>query len=327
MRSRLRNRGFTLIELLVVIAIIAILVALLLPAVQQAREAARRSTCKNNLKQIGLALHNYHESHKSFPMGTSMGPPRWAGNNKGTWAIMILPFIDQAPVYKMIDMKSLTSARNQFITGSTSKRLRTVAVPGYKCPTDTHREIWGNGNTGWAKSTYAMSIGNQRMAAGGLDLGNRWGTGRSNLGQTGVGGQLSGMCGRYMWCARIRDVTDGTSNTIHVGEVRPACMTWGHLGHWYWPSVKAGTSMGLNVPIRDCLDSAAIPTTDPSMQKYPGQQRRGNWAVAHGFRSMHPGGVHFLLVDGTVKFIPEVIDDLTYQRLGDRRDGQVVGEF
>lgn len=327
MRSRWRKRGFTLIELLVVIAIIAILVALLLPAVQQAREAARRSQCKNNLKQIGLALHNYHETHKSFPMGLSIGPPRWTGGNKGTWMIQILPFIDQAPVHKMINMKSNPMARDQFITGSTTKRLRTIPVPAYKCPTDTHREIWGNGNTGWAKATYGVSFGNQRMATGGVDVGNRWGTDRQNLANTGTAGLISGMSSRYMWNPRIRDVTDGTSNTIHVGETRPACMPWGYLGHWYEWGPNGATSPGLNIPIGDCLDAAVIPTTDPSMQKYPGQHRRGNWAVAQSFRSMHPGGVHFLLVDGTVKFLTDVIDDLTYQRLGDRRDGEVVGQF
>ncbi|MDA1231752.1 MAG: DUF1559 domain-containing protein [Planctomycetota bacterium] len=328
MRSRFRKRGFTLIELLVVIAIIAILVALLLPAVQQAREAARRAQCKNNLKQIGLALHNYHETHKGFPMGLSIGPPRWTGGSKGTWMIQILPQIDQTPAYKMINQKSSAAVWDQFVTGSTTQRLRTVQVPGYKCPTDTHRDIWGSGDTGWAKATYAGNMGNQLMNTGGVNVGNRWGTGGSNIAQTGSGGQISGMFGRYMWNARIRDVEDGTSNTFHVGEIRPACMAWGYLGHWYPWAGNAATSAGINLTIRDCLDAAVIPATDPKVQKYGAANHvRGRWSVSNSFASMHPGGVHFLLVDGTVKFVTDVIDDVTYQRLGDRRDGEVVGEF
>src|SRR5687767_6530245 len=162
--ARFRSRfGFTLIELLVVIAIIAILIALLLPAVQQAREAARRTQCKNNLKQFGLAVHNYHDVHKQFPLtvGASPGSPpqTWVTMEKGTYLVQVLPFIEQAPLFQSIDFKGDQTLDDQVMPGTT-KLFRSQVIPMYICPSDGSPEIQ---QTDRAKTNYAMSMGAQSM--------------------------------------------------------------------------------------------------------------------------------------------------------------------
>ncbi|MBC8291190.1 MAG: DUF1559 domain-containing protein, partial [Planctomycetes bacterium] len=158
------KKGFTLIELLVVIAIIAILIALLLPAVQQAREAARRSQCKNNLKQIGLALHNYHETGGTLPPGVinttwpSSGTPLPAASNQLAWSTMILPFLDQAPLYKkFLTTQPLASTPN-------NNALAQEILTAYRCPSDTGEEQAAQDVTNlgvdWGTSNYPGNFGN-----------------------------------------------------------------------------------------------------------------------------------------------------------------------
>lgn len=346
MRSRLRKRGFTLIELLVVIAIIAILVALLLPAVQQAREAARRAQCKNNLKQIGLALHNYHETHKSFPPShvhriSGGNGPAWTNSSKGSWMVQILPFIDQGPLYKSIDFKKEGANSNtvganmsveyQRVPGNNGKYNQTIPIPGYMCPTDTAPEVRGNGATnGRAKSCYAMSFGDQLMPNTGCPRnGNTTKTGGHGHGNSGNQGYMSGMGSRGAWAAKMRDVTDGTSNTIHVGETTPACSDH-HINGWYHFNAPWGTTTGgINFPIRNCRDSPVKP------EKIPACSDRNDHGYAQSFRSLHPGGAHVLLCDGTVRYLVEVIDaNITgsgtpgvLNKLGARNDGGQTGEF
>ena len=214
LRSRHRNPfGFTLIELLVVIAIIAILIALLLPAVQQAREAARRSQCKNNLKQLGLALHNYHDIHRVFPSGVvdsnpaTSSPGDAANNSNGlAWGTMILPMIDQAPLFNQIGTqtggftRSWQDANGDGTLGDAIAAAKTI-LPAFICPSDP----MGGLNTdkgSFGKSNY---------------LGN---AGRGAVQTTSTGAAAGAKNGMFFENSkrRFRDITDGTSNTFFITE-------------------------------------------------------------------------------------------------------------
>ena len=234
-----RQRGFTLIELLVVIAIIAILIALLLPAVQQAREAARRTQCKNNLKQIGLAMHNYHDTHNVFPPGTV--PRRETGNNGRVlanyesygWSAMILPQMEQSNVTNQLQMSSRT-LNEALIVANAAGTLDQVFPPlnVYQCPSDT---------TG-----PNLQTGMRRFHFNGLSgIGNNWRP--PTLNYPGSTGELSGdlraprqlnhrPCSGVLFNGskiKMRDIVDGTSNTFIVGEREQRCGagSWLKYGH------------------------------------------------------------------------------------------------
>jgi prepilin-type N-terminal cleavage/methylation domain-containing protein len=323
-RFRGKLRGFTLIELLVVIAIIAVLIALLLPAVQQAREAARKSQCKNNLKQYGLAMHNYHDVHKMFPIGGQ----NWQLPNIG-WQPRVLPFMDQAPLFNQINFTSGGAANG----GSASAwdtllpnnlRARQVNAPYTKCPTDASN---GLTRTDWAQASYGGSLGSQRTPSADGNC-NTWltpnvnydGNGYADHGNTVTPAGLSGMISRLGPCIDIAKVTDGTSNTIFVGEILSDCND--HSTGWWdynqGGNAHASTAVPLN-NMNTCPNSKKI--TNPACTN------ANNWNYSWGFRSQHTGGAHFLLVDGTIRFISENIDYNTYQRLGGRADGFTVGDF
>ncbi|WP_417378031.1 DUF1559 domain-containing protein [Gimesia sp.] len=311
------RKGFTLIELLVVIAIIAILVALLLPAVQQAREAARRSTCKNNLKQLGIALHNYHDSHRVFPFATVCGvnTAAYTGQNhaRQSWFHMVLPYVDQAPLYDKL--------RDGFQSGTVSDFAshpqRSVKVPVFMCPSDPN-----SGKIGSQKSTF---YSNYLLCSG-----------STTQGADGTFPKLNGM---FFYVSRVRmsDVTDGTSNTIAAGEINLVpdvaggssiadCLTIGDLRGRIWGTKYVGggtftTLQGPNTSVPDTVtygyhrDYAPISTTCSSSD---------NAVYA---RSRHTGGVHFLLADGAVRFISDNVDTTTFRHLGTRAGGEVLGEF
>ena len=197
-----RLRAFTLIELLVVIAIIAVLVAILLPAVQQAREAARASQCRNNLKQLALALHNYHETGGMFPSAVTWGTPTMAHHH--TWVTRVLPFIDQAALFNKINM----SASSWDNTGSPSNRsLVGSPVTGIRCPSEAGATDGSGGSKGVTITSYA--------ACEGYDWWQRspGGAGPENDGGIGKGGIFTA----NVW-TRIAEIPDGTSNTILLGE-------------------------------------------------------------------------------------------------------------
>lgn len=212
-RRTSHQRGFTLIELLVVIAIIAILIALLLPAVQQAREAARRTQCRNNLKQIGLAMHNYHDVYRVFPPGFVIA---W-GNNGSIdltetsvdgnrrhgwgWGTYLLPYIDQAPLYNKLDVGSSVSVNR--LSGT---ELGLTVLQGYLCPSSAE-----GGNTDFAQSNYVGMFGANGVVTISGDRIRADGTPPSTAPDNG--GALG-----FLSKNRIRDFTDGTSNTILVGE-------------------------------------------------------------------------------------------------------------
>ena len=305
-RSR-RARGFTLIELLVVIAIIAILIALLLPAVQQAREAARRTQCRNNLKQLGLALHNYHDVHNTLPPGWIAGPEPGSrisapheGLNGAGWGTMILPYVEQAPLYDQFDS-------NLAITDPVNLAFSTQVLTAWQCPSDPKPEKWdieeeGSPGTVLATLPTANYIGN--FGTEELDgCENPAGTAPvSPNGQCVGDGTLF-----HNSAVRFRDIKDGTSSTFLLGERR----TDVQLG-WYstWPGMVAEGEEAF----QRILGSADHVPNHPSSH-------------LDDFSSHHTGGAMFCMSDGSVKFITENIDHGLYQALATVRGDEVVGEF
>jgi prepilin-type N-terminal cleavage/methylation domain-containing protein/prepilin-type processing-associated H-X9-DG protein len=331
-----RRRGFTLIELLVVIAIIAILIALLLPAVQQAREAARRTQCRNNLKQIGLALHNYHDAYGVFPYGSNENwgygdvPLRCAWN----WRVFILPYIDQGPLYNQISTYFICipnsnwddrTAGYKTTVHNTLTSIHQAVISAYICPTDPSASvvtgrasagagIGSNGIDVGARSNYFGSSGPSYVTgcgffptcAGYSDSGNH----SQRRGQYGQG---PGVLHMYPFNFGIRNITDGTSNTIAVGEVNDwVTGTTGCYDNAIWTSTwaSASTVWGVNGG-----DSSGVPGNN----NYPYN--------GCGFRSRHTGGAQFLLADGAVRFISENIDINTFNFLGTSHARDLVGEF
>ena len=319
LRSRRGLRGFTLIELLVVIAIIAVLIALLLPAVQQAREAARRTQCKNHLKQLGLAMHNYHDTHLIFPCN-SLDSSAWTGIQHGTQLTMLLPYIDQAPFYNSLDFTQ-QNVEGTIIRG---KPAYQWVIPGFLCPSwpgDPQRP----GDLR-AQTNYAPSMGAQRMDSaigcnryspyGGYNASGYFGTGGPGHGNTMSLQDTSGVFSRMTAAAKMGQITDGTSNTILMGEVRPDCSDHVANGWFHNNAIWVATTAPINFP--SCPESPALPDNC---------HMTWNWNTSQGFKSRHVGGAHFVLSDGSVRFVSENVDYATYQKLGDRRDGQTVGEF
>jgi prepilin-type N-terminal cleavage/methylation domain-containing protein/prepilin-type processing-associated H-X9-DG protein len=332
------RNGFTLIELLVVIAIIAILIALLLPAVQQAREAARRTQCRNNLKQLGLALHNYHDTHSIFPKGhtetaNGAGSKDYRGFSPHA---MILPFIDQGPLYNLINFNIVSD------TG-TNLALNNTTIPAFLCPSDLQfaRGSTTSAQTSGSGVNYAVSGG-------------------SNLYYGANTTDANGMFNR-MAKVKMSDVTDGTSNVLLASEqLIPNSDATGKLA----ATIQNGSigTMATTFALAGSLDAFATTCVDtnPTCDSFyrenskwmtggggqtlitsmnPPNSRRPNcisgcsgcWAgTGSGVwtaRSRHTGGVHAVLADGSVRFVSENVDLLTWQRLGARADGAPLGEF
>jgi len=323
--SRQEKRGFTLVELLVVIAIIGILVALLLPAVQSAREAARRMQCSNNLKQLGLALHNYHTAFNRFPMGAVNYPPYSFGgpknDNHGSFLIALLPFIEQQNLYDACDF-STDTAYNSEING---KKVHEVWVSTFLCPSDEGQVYQTGGNPLYSSTTnlklatsnYGASMGNQKFNPPCNFQPNMFGGGSATHGHSEDGLQISGVFSHTAWGAAISDIRDGTSNTIAIGEIRPRCSWHARDGWMHVNSLWFATTCPINH--NNCPDS---PNFDAGCAG-----DSGAWACDMGFKSRHVGGALFAFADGSVQFLTENIDYVTYQKLGARRDGEVVGQW
>lgn len=293
---RRRRSAFTLVELLVVIAIIGILVGLLLPAVQAAREAARRMQCSNNLKQIGLAMHNYHDTFKRLPMSN----PRCDQGKRWGWIPRIQPFVEQSNLFNSLDF-SLASWQ-----GDNFQYLQQT-YPLFTCPSDPLSEEivseeWFAGPR-WvnSQSDYAVCIGDYRNATG---VGATPAFGNVGCGRRTV----RGMIGRWGWSARFGDVTDGLANTFCVGECIGALSIVQNWGIQCW----ATTAHPINFMNQSLLDDR------PSWTPW-----NPRWDESIGFRSMHTGGAQFLLGDGSVHFISENIDGITYRSLASRAEGEV----
>jgi prepilin-type N-terminal cleavage/methylation domain-containing protein len=310
-----RRLGFTLIELLVVIAIIAVLIALLLPAVQQAREAARRTQCKNNLKQYGLALHNYHDTFSRFPIGGT----DWGRLELG-WQVRILPYVDQAGLYNQINFSAPSGAYAQVINGQAMNLYR---FPYLFCPTDP---IAGGGPiSGAISGNYSASLGTEATPSADpncqpFNAFARAGT--CGHGNCNTASQTDGFITRQGYGAKMADCTDGLSNTIIIGEVLPDCHD--HTGGG-WPYYN-----GMNTAHAGTLVTPNDFTTCPNIpggSNKPTCSAQSNWNYSWGFRSRHTGGVQMLLGDGAVRFISQNISATTWRNLGSRQDGNVVGEF
>jgi prepilin-type N-terminal cleavage/methylation domain-containing protein len=316
--------GFTLIELLVVIAIIAVLIALLLPAVQSAREAARRAQCANNLKQIGLAMLNYHDVTGVFPTnfyGTY--PPNWNIYFYHSWLAMMLPYIEQGPIYNSINF----SVTNWDAKNNTAY-LTNIAV--YECPSDpapsfSRYDRWDAGSTPaqnkGSKLSYYGNIGDndteysynppywpfyQSLPVARPECIGIYGT------YTGIMARDGG----FYTTTAIRNITDGTSNTFAAGESLYETSNW---FTWVNPN---GAMCSAAVPINwkiwtvttDWNNTAALASRHDSY----------NWRAGFGFRSQHPGIVQFLFCDGRVAAIKESINRNTYRFLSTRAMGEVV---
>ena len=319
--SRLRSRGFTLIELLVVIAIIAILIALLLPAVQQAREAARRTQCKNNLKQIGLALHNYADTFRSFPSG-------WIYNGVANrecwgWPALILPFVDQANLHTQLRVTQGSIADNLLSTNwqPIVAGLETPLTV-YRCPSDTGFQ--GNGR-----------IHADRHFGGGVGfVAHNFLPGLSNyIGSNGHGPGRTGFeenSGVFYGGSAIsfRDITDGTSNTFAVGERDTLLCRSGS-----WPGVRNGNGGGSRGVFNLVAQARAKMNESVLLWSHDPE------GCGQGWSSLHTGGAHFLFCDGSVRFISQNIHFFhtrtnwdgngdpgngVYQRLISRSDGLPV---
>lgn len=320
-RARLTEirRGFTLIELLVVIAIIALLIALLLPAVQQAREAARRTQCRNNLKQIGLALHNYHDSLGVFPPGDALSSYDPIDQSGWAWAVMILPYLDQSPLY--LQLSPNTPDRLSVALASPSKlALLRTSLSTYQCPTDT-----------------GTTVNQGRL----LDpMGSNVAVGISNyVGSHGVS-RFSPGDGIFDHNSRrnLRDVTDGTSQTFLVGERSSADTAGTGKG---LASVWAGiTDRGSVCNSTD--DGPFVILGNATYQMQSGRPLEPGLITSCPmvtYSSLHDGGAHFLMCDGAVRFISENIEAFigtpladtaqwgVFQRLSRRDDGQILGDF
>ncbi|EAQ79224.1 DUF1559 domain-containing protein [Blastopirellula marina] len=322
------RRGFTLVELLVVIAIIGVLIALLLPAVQQAREAARRLQCTNNLKQMGLALHNYHDIHGSFPAGyyrhnndnsvSAFDGPGWG------WGAMILPQIEENNRFEALQVNSRPASDDADIVANSQP-----PISAYRCPSapggdlneslpnsssapahglSTYKGVFGDRNT---QARYTDALPNCSYYAGScVDGGNGVFSANSKV--------------------KFRDITDGTSNTVMIGEVP------------YGPNGTTGSS-GL-VDYRGAVwigitangnSTAGVRSNVATIQTLRGVTASGavstlnaiNGTSSYAFGSHHNGGAQFVLADASARFIPETLDSKIMNRISARNDGEVISEF
>jgi prepilin-type N-terminal cleavage/methylation domain-containing protein/prepilin-type processing-associated H-X9-DG protein len=349
-----RNRGFTLVELLVVIAIIGILVALLLPAVQAAREAARRASCVNKMHQIGVALHNFHSARNTFPYGANDGdcedktPPR----EVMAWRVLILPYMENQVLYdQLVPLAKLSNDPPLPVRPCTNPEqrpwdltpLQEQSVPEYVCPSEqppdvkTGFDTWFGPKTAALTSYYGVAgpvaTGPNDSSWGGPDVicgdcvgglkcpcisGNKTGGGMRGW----YHGQNPGGPGMMdMWANKISvaKVLDGTANTLHVGETYWVDKDSNEPGcystnHWMSTWSVASTVWGINT---DYVARLGLSKTE---------HMNFNYELGCNFRSRHPGGAHFLYADSHVEFLTNDISPALLANLGDRNGGR-IGDY
>jgi len=362
LRVKSMRRAFTLIELLVVIAIIAILVALLLPAVQSAREAARRSQCKNNLKQIGLALHNYHNTYGVFCPGVvnsglhhapdvSRGGMHTTALNHTGW-VYLLPYIDQEALYNQFDLNLATNGYSNTITNvqggwpNANSPLVRTPISTYLCPSDEGekgpevRTDYVNYGADHARTNYLFCAGGHGVGWPNDRYYSIFDQAASNLPNGATGVPYRGMFG-FNGAARIADIVDGTSNTIAITESiiyrSPNRNLFGRVDDAYTPIWAGHRRHGTFANNHPNIDPNHINNIryhlngelhDPDATPYGGQPTTPDVRVhVNVASSIHPGGAHFLMGDGSTRFISEGVDRSTYAILTRIASGQDVGEF
>jgi prepilin-type N-terminal cleavage/methylation domain-containing protein/prepilin-type processing-associated H-X9-DG protein len=367
--SKPQARGFTLVELLVVIAIIGILVGLLLPAVQAARESARRTQCINNLRQLGIGLHNYHQSSNRFPSNVNhihAEVGQRAARDFASHLVNLSPYLEEAALHDAIEFCDPNDAKcvrpgDQLIGGLP---VRQFVVQALRCPSDDKNGLVDPRDDtlkSWASlirsgpvavTNYAGSIGSQVMESwtgfslssvvgnGGArydanDDGEDWFNQNYDSGrkcQTAPRGSatagtnirsdcphaktLSGVFARSTWAAAIKHITDGTSKTIAMGEIRPRSSAFQWIHGW---TLSEGLWFATTAPINYPTNPDELSGATP-----PGSNWELDFNTAMGFKSRHPGGVNILFADGSTHFLQESIDYTTYQKLGARADGEAL---
>ena len=310
----MQGRGFTLVELLVVIAIVAMLVTLLIPAVQSAREAARRASCVNNLRQVGLGLINYESSHSVLPIGSDYP------QSTKTWAALILPFVEAQAHYDLFDL-------DHPMRDPVNRAGCTTPVEIYMCPSDPTSDrpiLTRRGDSPFsnpaasAMLSYPASMGpthpdNCPFCPNNKPSADNWCCQGCNFGSFGMGcrmedGTFAGMFGRWPKGIAFKRVTDGLSKTVMAGETLP--------GHYVWNGAFVP-----NFPVSSM--SIPINTMEQDDNKHGGHTLI-LWAITSGFKSYHPGGANFVMGDGSVHFLSESIDHQLYAGLGTRAGNEAA---
>lgn len=307
-RRLMSGAAYTLIELLVVIAIIAVLIGLLLPAVQKVREAAGRVQCRNNLKQLGLALHNHHDAHQTFPPGlfNSVWPLTGPGKERRSGVVALFPYLEQAPLHDRIEAQIRAGNYPWYAVGS------DVRIAILVCPADPNSpKTWGYSDSPVQEGFH----GNYSLCSGSTVLnppGDRTGSWRDGV---------------FFAFSRTRfsDIPDGTSTTLMAGEivVVPDTPKDCDIRGRYLDAVHGGTLFTTLEPPNTALGDAGeycIP-----IPRAPCRLNSGT-DIAHFLRSYHSGGVHVLFADGSVRWVADSIDARTYRALGTRAGGEVASD-
>ena len=297
---RQSRHGFTLVELLVVIAIIGILVSLLLPAVQSAREAARRMQCSNNLKQIGLAMHNYHTAHDAFPYACN-------GRHWSTWIRALLPYIEQQNMYDQYD---------ETIKYNVSPNIELIQtrIETYTCPSDSPSVTWFKGAPNY---NYVVNLGNtstwRDTPLNGVDF------------KAGPFFNQNDPPASGITATNISEIRDGTTNTLMVSEVRQGRNDGDLRGlTWWGPASGFSAHNGPNTAVPDYLDGGWCPTESHTLDGWACQPATSANPVTFNARSWHPGGVLAVLCDGSVHFFSDSISLDTWRALSTMAGGEVV---
>jgi prepilin-type N-terminal cleavage/methylation domain-containing protein/prepilin-type processing-associated H-X9-DG protein len=308
------QRGFTLIELLVVIAIIAILIALLLPAVQQAREAARRTQCRNNNKQLGLAIHNYHDNFNYLPINR-YGDYAWStswgyafeDSRSWSWIVGIMPYMDASPIYNQLNFENTALKDSPYL----STRLQYLLCPSDLIPGAA------NERSHYLRTNPLVGLTNYKGVQGANFCWGDW----ANPGTAGHSCEPwedgDGIFFPMNWVKPVglRHITDGTSNTIAIGE------------DTYDPQSPGNGNFGLGFAWAHSVEACAVANFPINAKRPNGTPYASNdWQGRNGFRSRHTGGAHFTLADGSVRFLSENMALGLFRASATIRGGEVLGD-